>query len=723
MAKIDTTVTGLQKLADQSKAVRSRFEPVWYLNMAYYVGDQWVYWNNGRLDKPRLPRNRLTLVDNRIMPVIATRTAKKTKQRPIWTVTPNSAEDVDIDAAMLGEFVMEERWKTLSMQEKLLEALLWADICCAGFWKIYWDNTKGNKVDYVMEGDQPMQDQMGRPMRADALPAQLLQQAQTKTIAQGDVCLEVRSPFELFPDPLASSMHEAEWIIEEVVQSEEYVKSKHGKDMEGDTDSAPGPAEGRSFSSGQSGASSAYKGIKVSEFWAKSSSQFPKGKRVVWAKNTILYEGDNPYDGLPYVMFQGSPVPGRFWPSSITEQLRGPQTELNKIRSQIAENAQRIGNPSLLKDRNSNIEYSGVPGEELLYDGMMANAVPSYLQPPEMPTYVREQIDRIENSIREISGQHEVTSSQVPAGVTAASAINLLLEQDDTRLGPTISDMEHQLSLSGQMVLKLIGQYYTDERVMRLAGEDGDWDIRGFKGEMLKNNTAVEVQAGSAMPVSKAAKQAAMQQTLTLFVQNGVPLEPKTMRKFFRDFEAGGLEHLFADLTEGIRQVKRENRYMFDGQPMPINTYDDDDLHVSEHEEIMRGSRFFKANPQIKQIFEGHVSLHRDRRMQAKEAEAKAQMDQAIQMAAVQNQGASQQLQMKGQLDAQKGQMDQAKGVQDLHNKSEAHQMAMVEGQQQISHEMLRFQQEMRTKQADFEAQMKLKQIDATNRRQGRNQQ
>jgi hypothetical protein len=49
----------------------------------------------------------------------------------------------------------------------------------------------------------------------------------------------------------------------------------------------------------------------------------------------------------PYVMFTSQPIPGRFWPTSVTTQLRGPQTDLNKIKSQIRENATRIGNAAV----------------------------------------------------------------------------------------------------------------------------------------------------------------------------------------------------------------------------------------------------------------------------------------------------------------------------------------------------------------------------------------
>jgi hypothetical protein len=643
--KLSSDISTLQNLAEASKAVRTRFERHWYLNMAFYNGNQWVFWNNGRLDSPKLPKHRLLIVDNRILPAIQTRIAKKTKQRPIWTVTPNSPDDSDIDAAKLGEIVMEHMWRELHMFEKLNDVLMWADICAAGFWKCYWDPTKGPKAQYIIgPDDKPIQDDSGRPMKADQIPSNLIQQhgMKIKTIAQGEICIEVRSPFMMLPDPLAQRLDDCEWIIEETVQSEEYVKAHYDVEMEGDTDTTEGPADGRTFPTyTEASGTSAYQGIKVSEFWAKPSSTFPNGKYVVWAKNQILHEDDNYYNDLPYVMFTGVPSPGRFWPTSIVEQLRDPQIELNKIRSQILENAQRIGNPSLLKNKLANVEYSGVPGEEVYYDDITQNSVPSYLQPPEMPVYVRELIDRNEASIREISGQHEVSSSQVPAGVTAASAINLLLEQDDTRLGPAIQDMENALSLAGQFILNMVAKYYTEERMITVAGEEGDYDVQGFRGNMLKNNTAVEVQAGSMMPVSKAAKQAAMRDQLTMFIQNGVPLEPRIMRKAFRDMDVGGLEVLFADLTEGLRQVKREHRFMYRGVPLPINIYDDDDLHIEEHKEEMRSSRYFNlllnGDPST-QIFEQHLALHMHRKDEAAQAQQQQQDNQLAQQTQLQTQ-------------------------------------------------------------------------------------
>jgi hypothetical protein len=116
--------------------------------------------------------------------------------------------------------------------------------------------------------------------------------------------------------------------------------------------------------------------------------------------------------------------------------------------------------------------------------------------------------------------------------VTAAAAINLLQEADDTRLGPDIEDMEKTLEDAGRRLLQLMARYYSDERTMALGGEDGSWDVRRWKGQMLNGNDDVSVQAGSGMPRSKAAKQAAMSDVLNLAIQNGLEIDQRSLKKF-----------------------------------------------------------------------------------------------------------------------------------------------------------------------------------------------
>lgn len=686
----DQTVQQLSSLAEIGKQARAPFEPEWYMNVAFFQGKQWLNYAGGRLNKPNIPRHRVTFTDNRIIGAVRTEIAKMTKTKPAWVAVPRTDDEEHIEAARMVEQMLDFEWESLRMSRKLRAALKWSRVTGAGFWKIYFDKTKGQKTKVMVGPDgQPATDpDSGRVVRADdpatkailsQLPPEQAAAFKEQLIAEGECCIEVKSPWELIVDPLADDegLESAEWIIEESVRSVSYLHQRYNVVLEPDADAISGLVESRM--AGQTGSSAAYKGVRVFEYWRKPCSEEPEGRRVVWVKNRILEEGANPYGWLPYVMFGGIPVPGRFWPTSIVEQLRSIQSELNKTRSQIRENAARIGNPSLLESSQAKVEYTGVPGERIKYDPTMPDSVPQYLQPPTMPAYVLEEPSRLLEAIQDISGQHEVTQGKVPAGITAASAINLLLEQDDTRLGPDIADMELSLADAGHQLVTLIGKFYKTDRIVRLSGEDGVWNVFDFKAEVTEGVDHVEVQTGSAMPRSKAARQAQMQELLNLVIQYGLPLRERDLRRFFADFEFAGLERMFAALSATERQVNRENRLMALGNPLPINSYDDHEAHLEAHEEFQRSGRYWRAvqdNPQLEKIFEMHTLMHRQQMVAMYEAQyedQQRQQQEAAQGAEEQGAADAQQQQQQGsqqhdqqvQLESLKGQVALGKAAID----------------------------------------------------------
>src|SRR5436309_2641562 len=92
-------IDDLKDLFRKAKSVRERFIPDWYLNLAFYVGQQWCYWSRtGRLDTPRIDSWRELVTDNRIMPTVSSRAARKVKNRPQFVITPTTSDESDIDA-------------------------------------------------------------------------------------------------------------------------------------------------------------------------------------------------------------------------------------------------------------------------------------------------------------------------------------------------------------------------------------------------------------------------------------------------------------------------------------------------------------------------------------------------------------------------------------------------------------------------------------------------
>jgi hypothetical protein len=173
-------------------------------------------------------------------------------------------------------------------------------------------------------------------------------------------------------------------------------------------------------------------------------------------------------------------------------------------------------------------------------------------------------------------------------------------------------------------VLKLRARFNTDERTIQIAGEDGNWDIFSFRAELLKDNTNVEVQAGSAMPRSKAAKQAAMLEVLSLAFQYGLEFDPRDLRKFFKDYEVAALERLFDSTSQDEQQAQRENRLLSKGEPVAPHPRDDHDIHIAAHDEYRKSGKFTRLPANAQQLIELHITAHQEAQVQAVNAQMSA---------------------------------------------------------------------------------------------------
>jgi hypothetical protein len=570
-----------------------------------------------------------------------------TKTRPVWVATPQSGDEEDTNAAALSEQIMRYEWQNLNMRKQDLKALEWARICGAGFLKVTWDPTIGDPVDVLIKPDGGvMTDETGKTMRGDQQVADAFAQAtgaqvKSKGIAPGDMKVEAPSPFAMFIDPLADIFEDAEWLIEESVRSVDYVKRHYGVTLKPDAAANPGLVEmqllGGIAMSGTGGGT--YKGVKLRQYWSKKCDEYPDGARIVCAQGKILDSDLKPFDVMPYIMYTGIPVPGRLIGMGIVELLQGPQTELNKTLSQMAENRNRIGNPTgvaarqAIGDPEIFLEKISTPGGWHFFDESGSqHPIPQYLEPPTLPDYIKELPDQIRRAMEDISGQHEVTNAQVPPGVTAAAAITLLLDQDDTRLALAVTDHEEGLGIIGTKVLEHVARYYTDSRIIKIAGDDGAWQIFDFRNTDLRGNTHIEVQAGSTFPQSQAAKQAMMKDIITMMTQTGNGLHGRQLSQFFRDMGLGATDHLIEEYTVNETQVNRENVLLMQGKALPINDYDDTQAHIDGHTDLQKSSRYANAPAQVKQITEQHVQLHR----QKQQAEQQEQVAQQAQMAAAQ---------------------------------------------------------------------------------------
>jgi hypothetical protein len=635
------TLEDLQKMKDEKKLVawvigehqnmresRARQKLIWDLNLAFYFGNQYLELTplqGGRLTLPKAPPYRVRLVVNRVKPVVRTEVARLTSQKPSASVVPASSEDSDLAAA----YAAEQLWESISLYNKLhriyRQAAFWQSVCGNGFIKVWYDT---NAKDHASE--EP-----------------------------GAVQYAAVTPYHLFvPDLRTEDIQNQPYVLNLYTMPVARAKAQYAKQLEGrvlnPTDTAAQDIVSDAVLNLNAGGKSEKDSVLVYEMWIKPNvcEHVPKGGMVTVVGDVLVaaHTEGIPYNHgeFPFVKFDHIPT-GKFYSDSAVTDIVPIQREYNRTRSQITEAKNRMAKPQLLAPKGS-VDASKIttePGQIIYYRPGMAPPQPLPLQP--LPAYVSQDLDRSLMDIEDITGQHQVSRGGVPPGVTAATAISYLQEKDDSILSTAYASVEEGMEDIARQTLYLVKQFWDMQRTVKVVGADGSFDVLQLAGADIC--TDIRMEGGSALPVSKSARQAFL---MDLMKMGFVP--PDMGLKLM---DIGGVQQLNRQMQIDENQAKRENIRMkmldpmqveqyqqqaamqaqmqmqqmqmdpefqqmaqdpsFDPsmiqppppEPMiPVNSWDDHGVHVQVHNNFRKTQAFEMLPDSIKAEFEAHVETH-----------------------------------------------------------------------------------------------------------------
>jgi hypothetical protein len=598
---------------DKAVQARQSIEQQWYMNMAFYFGKQWVQWVASKtasatgtqvLYEPPAPRWRARLIANKIQPMVRNELTKLTKEEPQFYVIPSTSEESDVAAARAAESIAEYLLAENKFNAERRKATLWACMLGNGFFKTYYDTNR--------------KDSSGTP---------------------GCVRIEAINPFHFYvPDLQQVEVQEQEYLFYATCRSEDFVKDFFGvDDVKSDVNAAAGTFEAR-LNNILNVKKDSKDHVYVREMWIKPCTKYPEGA-IIWFCDSQLLGMVNiwPYNHgeYPFQKIDHIPVPGRFYALSSVEGVIPLQKEYNKTRSQIVEAKNRMSKPQLLAPKGSvdPRKITSEPGLVIEYTPGLGKPEPLALQG--LPGYVIQEQDRILRDIDDLSGQYEITKGRTPPGVEAASAIAYLQEENDSRLHHTVSSIEEAVAEVGHQALSLVGQYWAEERLIKVVSRNGAYEAKKFKAADLKGNYDFRIEAGSMAPRSRAARQAFV---TGLMDKGHIPISLG-----LRYLQMSETNRMWQDLQLDQRQAQRENDKMLNAQaavanpldpnipvgedgipmypqspteelmPLPINEFDNDDIHMLEHGNIMKTQEWEMApEPQKSNVLQ-HYLMHKQR--------------------------------------------------------------------------------------------------------------
>jgi len=588
------------------REARRNLEAQWQLNINFYVGNQYSYiaTNSNIQDYDKQYFWQEKEVFNHIAPMIEARISKITRLNPNIDVLPSSMDLADIKSAKLSKEIFKAVSNKLDLPALSKYASTWCEICGTAFYKITWNSEAG----MVIATDDK------------------------NAIKEGDVEISVCSPFEILPDNLScENVADMGSIIHAKAVSIDTIKNVYGVDVL--------PEQVHSFSLDSGFGSSGGLGYdahinKVTnisldnhcvliEKYTKPNKSNPNGRLTIVAGDKLLFDGDLPYlngdNGervLPFIKQTSSYMPGCFYGVSIIERLVPIQRAYNAIRNRKHEYFNRISMGVLTVEDGSvdtdALEQDGLsPGKVLVY--RQGGQAPTIMNTPDINADFKAEEERLMDEFKNLAGVSDLMDNSENYTNLSGTALQLLIEQDDSRVISAIDSAKQALKTLAKHILRLYRQFAMMPRLIKIAGEMGEvemyyWDKNSIRSDdvVFDTSTAIGESVGT-------------KRTMLLeLLKSGILYDrdgqfSQSMRSKCLDLLGFGTWEHSTDINAlQINRAQEENIEMrtSDAELLPI---DDHEIHIEEHISYILGAgiKDCKNYEQVKSRILNHIEQHK----------------------------------------------------------------------------------------------------------------
>jgi hypothetical protein len=576
----DETLLELWKdIKTESLQNRWMFERQWQRNIWYVLGRQWIEylsryggWRDKRIAQ-WIPRP----VTNKCKETVQAIRSMFTSIQLGVNVRPNGGKPENVSAAATADALAPVLHERHHMNAILNEFDFWLIATGNAFIHTFVDYDVKNGVITIQQeqcqscgntygsdqltGGQPTCPDCGGTQFAPAVDAVTGAPVKPVTKMKGKPTTMVLSPLELaFPNtyprfeelPYVVRMR---WrtkrfitshpVLKDLVDAEKIVWQKSPTDqslqiftnLSKYTDLGLSPTYSAST---EGGAAQEQDGIVEYEVWMKPSADYPEGLvfRVLGDSPSpiILHleESEQIPGPLPYKQFDGTPlwtfahagyehVGGRVLASGPLDVIIQKQDQLNQLDSMILLIIQRMSNPVWLEPKGAEIQrLTGMPGLVIKWNPLTVGgqAKPERIAgvPVDAALFnIREQYLR---DIEELTGTYDVIKGSKPAGVEAASALQLLVERSQARFSSVFQSRGDVYKNWFKFAIELEREFGPDEITKETLEPGRGWTYESFKRSQLNGSYTIIVEDGTATPKTALGIRAAIDHAAQLMMVN-----------------------------------------------------------------------------------------------------------------------------------------------------------------------------------------------------------
>ncbi|MBO5926129.1 MAG: hypothetical protein J6Q38_01035 [Clostridia bacterium] len=593
---------------ERRRQERLFLEKQWILNLNYLAGNQYceIGLTGEVKEEEKYYGWQSRSVFNHIAPIIDTRLAKLSRVRPTMSVRASGSEDRDLKTAEISSEILNSTYQRISLDNTIKKATVWSESLGTAFYKITWNDKKG-KLLGKKDGDE---------------------------IKEGDVEITAVSPFEIFPDSIfKSEIEDLKSLIYSRAVDVNEIEEIYGKTVAGsdiDVFSLTSSDNSHLYNNSQKKVSTTLKNhALVIEKYIAPNKNYPNGRLIIVTKDALLFDGELPYKNgvdckrtFPFVKQTALVRAGSFFGESLIERLIPLQRAYNAVKNRKYEFMNRMSMGVI------NVEDGSIDTEELQDEGLSPGKIIVYRQgarPPQImssggiPADFTYEEERLSKEFVTISGTSEISRSyDTTYSTMSGAALELLIEQDETRLLVTAESIRNAVKEVAKQILRIFKQFATSKRIMKSAGS----------GKLVKNFyfTSSDVSSDDVIfdteneiaqtPAQKKTAMIEMLKTGLLSDDNGI-VSLRTKGKILDILGYGSLDNAQDVVNLHRNKADKENIELMD-KYISVDEYDNHLVHLEEHlRKILEEDVNCNSNKNYKEKLKKHYQEHKNRILKA----------------------------------------------------------------------------------------------------------
>ena len=331
-------------------------------------------------------------------------------------------------------------------------------------------------------------------------------------IVEDQPFIERVSPFDMYIDPEATCLDDAQWICQKVIRPvEEAKKDKRYKASVRKRltpDSRVSPTLSYTDRTVQEEYLTEVDRVAIYEFY-----DIEENTMAVFTLESDEFLVDPmpmPYAyGQPFVMLRNYDVPDYFYPMGDLESIESLQLELDMTRTQLVNARKRYARKYLYHERSF-----GPEGREALEsdeDGRLVPVVDEnkplsevVIPMPQTPLSpeVYNMSAIIEQDINTVSGVSEYARGQMPEIRRTATEASIIADAGNARVSEKLAIVELGISECARRVIQVMQQFMTGEQIVRVSARAGADLFVPYTRDDIVGEYDFSVEAGSTQPIN-----------------------------------------------------------------------------------------------------------------------------------------------------------------------------------------------------------------------------